>query len=89
MTPAASCPDCGHPRHPATDPRCDWDLGDGLGGCECTATLAASQGDPLHVERLRRAIADHHDTCSRMAIPECAELIAHEYAALAAEEERG
>ncbi len=42
----------------------------------------------LDVERLTRAIDDHHDICSRMAIPECAPAIAAEYAALSRQAEK-
>ena len=49
----------------------------------CDAVRAAEKGPRLNVKRLARAISDHGDICSRMAIPTCAEAIAREYAALA------
>ena len=44
------------------------------------AALINATPAPLDVERLARAIDDHGDICSRMAIPECAAAIAAAYA---------
>lgn len=70
-----------------------WRAGEpgGIGSSDWNAAIDAIRAalrypvPALDVERLARAIEDHDDICSRMAIPECAPAIAARYAALAPE----